>query len=137
MFICNNRRCYIPHVTIDAPHMSRSEERIGRLNRQNWSSSDHTWLKIKHGCRTGAFNANRPRIVGSKIIHVDGVSPATLFVRPYTLVYIYSAMSYAYGYAFARKFQLNFICGIAIESPPNRPPAINSHFRVSFGLVYK
>lgn len=46
-------------------------------------------------------------------------------------------MSYACEHAFARKFQLNFICGVAIESPPNRPPAINPHFRVSFALVYK
>lgn len=96
----------------------------GRLNRRNWSSSDRTWLKIKRGCRSDAFNANRPRIAGSKIIHVGEVSPAVLFAR----AGVYGASPYAYGHAFARKFQLNFICGVVIESPPNHPPAINPPF---------
>jgi len=91
-----------------------------------------TWLKIKRGRRSSAFNENRSRIAGSKIIHIDEVPPAMLFARSYRWY-----MSYAYVHAFARKFQLNFICGVAIESPPNRSPAINPHFRVSFGLVYK
>lgn len=45
--------------------------------------------------------------------------------------------SYAYGRAFAESFSLISSAGAAIESSPNRPLAINPHFRVSFDLVYK
>lgn len=122
LFITTWRR-YVPH---DRSVCRMSYE--GRLNRRNWSSSDRTRLKIKRGRRSDAFNANRsPRIAGSKIIHVGEVSPAMLFARVHAGICT-GAMSYAYGHAFARKFQLNFICGVAIESPPNRPPAINLPF---------